>query len=100
MEWEEDRGIVQEVGDKVREAKAQIELSLAVDIEDNRKGFYRYIASKRKTRGNLDSLPQEIGHLATLNKEKAEVLDNFYTSFFNSKCPSHATLVIKDKCRD
>lgn len=57
MGWEEDRGIVQEVRDKVREAKALIELSLVVDIEDNRKGFYRYITSKRKTRDNLDSLP-------------------------------------------
>lgn len=55
MAWEGNRGIVQEVREKVREAKAQIELSLAMDIEDNRKGFYRYVASKRKTRDIFDS---------------------------------------------
>lgn len=55
MAWEGNRGIVQEVREKVREAKAQTELSLAMDIEDNRKGFHRYVASKRKTRDNSDS---------------------------------------------
>lgn len=41
--------IVWKARDKVREAKAQLELCLARNVKGNRKGFYRYIASKRKT---------------------------------------------------
>lgn len=68
MAWEGNRGIAREVRDKVREAKAQIELSLTMDTEDNRKGFYRCVASKRKTRDNFSSHQQEIEDLAILHK--------------------------------
>lgn len=33
-------------------------------------------------------------------KKSAEFLSDSYTSVFNSKCSSHATLVEKGKCRD
>ncbi|RMC16185.1 hypothetical protein DUI87_08399 [Hirundo rustica rustica] len=46
--WEEYKEIVRQARDKAREAKAQLELNVARDIKDNRKGFYRYVASKRK----------------------------------------------------
>lgn len=45
---EEYREIVQQARDRAREAKAQLEFNLARDIKDNRKGFYRYVATKRK----------------------------------------------------
>ncbi|KAJ7422537.1 hypothetical protein BTVI_13715 [Pitangus sulphuratus] len=45
--WEEYREIVLEAMDKVIEAKGQLELSLARDIRDNKKGFHS--STKRST---------------------------------------------------
>jgi len=36
--------------DEVRRAKAQLELNLASDAKNNRKGFYRYGSQKRKVK--------------------------------------------------
>uniref|UniRef100_A0A8B9EVU5 Interferon induced with helicase C domain 1 n=1 Tax=Amazona collaria TaxID=241587 RepID=A0A8B9EVU5_9PSIT len=41
--WGEYRDVVREARDQVRKAKAHLELNLARDVKDNRKGFYRYI---------------------------------------------------------
>lgn len=97
MAWEEYSEIVWEARDKVREAKTQLELSLTTNVKDNMKGFYRYVANKRKTRDNVSPLLKENGNLATLDMEKVEVLNNVYASVFNSKCSNHATQVMKGK---
>lgn len=49
QEWaicEEYREIVWKARDKAKEAKTQLELNLARNIKDSRKGFYRYVVSK------------------------------------------------------
>ena len=45
--WEEYRDAVREARDQVSKAKAKLEINLARDVKDNRKGFYRYIAKTR-----------------------------------------------------
>lgn len=45
----------------------------------------------------MSSLQKETGDLATLDKEKAEVLNDFFASFFNSKCSSNTTQLKKDR---
>ncbi|GAB0176869.1 mitochondrial enolase superfamily member 1 [Grus japonensis] len=40
-------------------AKAHLELNLARDVKDNKKGFFKYISSKRKTRENVGLLLNE-----------------------------------------
>ncbi|KAM4642928.1 uncharacterized protein AAGF69_015296 isoform 1-T2 [Amazona ochrocephala] len=89
--WEEYRDVVREARDKVRKAKAQLKLNLARDVKDNRKGFYRYTANKRQTKGNVGPLQKLSGELATLDLGRAEVLNDFFTSVFSSKCPDHTT---------
>lgn len=37
------------IQESVRKAKLQIELNLAKDVKENRKGFYTYFCDKRKT---------------------------------------------------
>lgn len=37
----------------VRKAKAQMELNLARNVKDNKKGFYKYIGDRRKTTENV-----------------------------------------------
>jgi len=64
-------------------------LSLAREVKDNKKTFYRYIGDKRKTRENVDAIQKEKGDLFTWDTEKAEVLYDFVASVFTGKCPSH-----------
>ncbi|GAB0209103.1 mitochondrial enolase superfamily member 1 [Grus japonensis] len=42
------------------------------DVKDNKKGFYKYIGDKRKTRENVGLLLNEMGNLVTQDMEKAE----------------------------
>ena len=42
--------------EKIRKAKAQLELSLATKAKENSKCFYKHINSKRKARENLRPL--------------------------------------------
>ena len=46
--WEECRDAVWMCRDGIRKAKAWMELSVARDAKNNRKGFCRHIAKKRK----------------------------------------------------
>ena len=75
--------------EKIIKAKAQLELKLAAGVKGNKKLFYKFINSKRRTRENLHSLLDEAGNVTTEDKEKAEVLNVFFTSTFNRQisCP-------------
>jgi len=53
--------------------------------KDNRKGFYRYIGDKRKTKENVGSLLSKMWELVTQNMEKAEVLNAAFAPVFPSK---------------
>ena len=70
---------------EIRRSKAQLEIHLASAIKDNKKCFYKYVSSKRKTRESLHSLLDAGGNMVTSDKEKAEVLNAFFASVFNSK---------------
>lgn len=48
----------------------------------------------------MGSLTKGTGDLATLDKEKAMVSNDFYASVFSGKCPSHTTHVRKGKHRN
>lgn len=89
-----------EARDRVRKAKAQLELSLARDVRDNRKHFHRYIANKRKPKDDVGALQKEMGNLTFLDMRKAEVLNDFCGSAFNGKFSSQASQVGKGKCQD
>ncbi|KAK4827148.1 hypothetical protein QYF61_015102 [Mycteria americana] len=73
------------IRDRVRKAKADLELSLARDVKDNKKGFYKFINSKRKTKENMGPLLNVARELVTNGTEKAEILDAFFASVFTRK---------------
>ncbi|GAB0175916.1 mitochondrial enolase superfamily member 1 [Grus japonensis] len=76
--WEEYRDVVRECRDATRKAKAHLELNLARDVKDNKKSFFKYISSKRKTR-------EKVGALVMEDTEKAELLNAAFASVFTAK---------------
>ena len=78
--------------EKIRRARTQLELNLATKVKDNNKYFYKYINSKRRARENLHPLLNTQGNLVTKDQDKAEVLNAFFASVFNSRtCYSPGT---------
>ena len=63
-------------------------------LKTTRKGFYRYISQKRKTKEIIPPLVNEKGELATTDMEKAEVLSEFFASVFTGSQASHASHVL------
>ncbi|GAB0187255.1 mitochondrial enolase superfamily member 1 [Grus japonensis] len=95
--WEEYRQTAQAAREQVRKAKALTEISLARDVKDNKKSFYRYVSKKRRTRENVGPLRNETGDLVTQVMEKAEVLNDFFASVFTGKCLSHTAQVTEGR---
>jgi len=93
--WKEYRNVVRACRDATRKAKAHLELKLARDVKNNKKGFLKYISSKRKTRDNVGWLPNELGALVTENAEKAELLNAFFVSVFTAKASPQESQVLE-----
>jgi len=83
--WEEYSNVVKAHRDATRKAKVHLELNLARDVKGNKKSFFKYISSKRKTRDNAGLLLNEVGVLVTEDAEKAELLNAFFASAFSAK---------------
>ncbi|GAB0184878.1 mitochondrial enolase superfamily member 1 [Grus japonensis] len=95
--WEDYRETVRAAREQVRKARALTEISLARDVKDNNKSFYRYVSDKRRTRENVGPLRNETGNLVTQDMEKAEVLNDFFASVFTGKCLSHTAQVAEGR---
>ena len=77
-----------------------MELNLARDVKDNKKGFYKYIGNKRKTRENVGPLLNKTRDLVTQDIEQAEVLTAFFVSVFTSKTGLQGSQVPETKGKD
>ncbi|KAK4816543.1 hypothetical protein QYF61_017744 [Mycteria americana] len=82
---EDYKGVVRLCREKIRRAKAELELNLATAVKDNKKYFFKYISSKRRAEENLQPLVDGGGNTVTKGEEKAEVLNAFFASVFNSR---------------
>ncbi|KAK4806205.1 hypothetical protein QYF61_001128 [Mycteria americana] len=82
---EDYKGVARLCREKIRRAKAELELNLAAAVKDNKKHFFKYISSKRRAQENLQPLVDGGGNTVTKDEEKAEVLNAFFASLFNSR---------------
>jgi len=83
--WEEHRNVVRACRDATRKTKAHLELNLARDIRNNKKGFFNCISSKQKTTDNVGPPLNEVSVLVTEDAEKAELLNACFASAFSAK---------------
>jgi len=56
VSWQEYRDTARWCGDGVRKANQHLELNLARDAKNNKKGFYRYVSQKRKIKESVPPL--------------------------------------------
>jgi len=54
--------------DATRKANAHVEFNLVRDVKNNKKDFFKYLGSKRKTRENVDRLLNKVGALVMANR--------------------------------
>jgi len=79
------KDIVRLCREKIRKAKAQLELNLATAVKDEKKCFYKYINNERRAKEKLHSLSDVGGNVVTKDEEMAEVFNAIFASVFNSK---------------
>ena len=99
---EQYRNAVKVCRDATRKAKAHLELNLARDVQDKKKGFFNYISSKRKARDNVGPLLNEESVLVTDDAEKAELLNAATASVLSAKPgpqESQALQLRQEACR-
>ena len=65
----------------IRRAKAQAELNLARNVKNSMKTFYRYFGQKRQAKASVPPLVN-VKELASMDEEKAEVLNKSFASVF------------------
>jgi len=87
--WEEYRNVVRACREAMRKAKVHLTLSLARDVKNNKKGYFKYISSKWKTMDNVGPLLNEVGVLVMEDTEKTELLNTFFASVFRAKAGPH-----------
>ena len=68
--------------DRIRKAKAQMEMNLARDVKDNKKEFYNYIGRRRQAKESVPPLMNGNWWLASSDIGKAEVLSECFASDF------------------
>ena len=72
-----------------------MELNLVREAKDNRKGFFNYVSSKRKTRENVGLLLNDMGALVKEDTEKAELLNTFFASVLTAKTVPHESQILE-----
>lgn len=81
-------------------ARAQLELNVAKDVKDNKKGICKYINNRRKRKDNMGLLLNEGGTLVTKDVEKAELLNATFAMVFTGKTSPQGPLTQETKVKE
>ena len=74
-----------QVTSSVRNDRIAFERNISTEIKNNNKVFWRYVNSQRKSKTNIPDLKRKDGTLATEDQEKAEILNEQFTSVFTKE---------------
>ncbi|XP_076453447.1 uncharacterized protein LOC143288705 [Babylonia areolata] len=68
-----------------RQAKRKLEAAIAEQAKINPKSFWSYVKSKTKARTGIADLKREDGSKTTTDKEKADLLNDFFQSVYTTE---------------
>ena len=85
MKYEEARN---EANRLVRKAKYEYERSIAINMKEDSKIFWKFIQSKTKTKENSPCIIDEHGEINTDDRIKAELMNKFVQSVFTVEVDS------------
>ena len=69
----------------IKKAKRQYEKDIALKCKDNPKQFWRYVKNKTKSLTSISPLDKGNGDLVVADKDKANVLNSFFSSVFTKE---------------
>ena len=73
------------VSNKIKSLKSDKEKTIARNIKSNPKAFYQYISSKMLKKEGIANLIKGNGDLTTNDKEKCDVINDFFSSVFTAE---------------
>ena len=83
------------VSRSVKYAKRRFERGISLEVKENPKSFWKYVRSKTQTRSGIGDLKNDNGEWITNDKDKANELNNFFSSVFtkdeNDEFPDYST---------
>ena len=79
------RRVKNELRSETRRLRLDFENNIAQDIKCQPKKFWAYVKSRTKTRNRIPPLTVEDGSKVSLASEKAEALNNFFSSTFTDE---------------
>ncbi|KAK3777007.1 hypothetical protein RRG08_008862 [Elysia crispata] len=68
-----------------RKAKIRLEKTVAEQAKRNPKSFWSYVKAKTSTRSGIGDLKRDDGTIASTDKEKVQVLNDFFQSVFTEE---------------
>lgn len=80
--WEKYTKVRNEATGTIRYEKREYERNIAIKVKSEPKLFWKYVKSQTKTKDKISDLMKEDGTLTSSNKEKAEILNTFFSSVF------------------
>ncbi|XP_021350479.1 uncharacterized protein LOC110448524 [Mizuhopecten yessoensis] len=98
--WNEYKKARNQALKQIRTFKYNYERSMAMDIKSNSKTFWKYIRSKTKTKSTIGNIKDANGDLTSNNKDKAEIMNNYFTSVFTVETNEPLPVFIRRNYRE